>query len=123
MNVRAERTKPYRLESSPEGALPFQHRDSSPCCTGALPEIIIRPWGNASRGRMATGTDVATASESDANFRPLGYGLTVVQRAAAGLVYPANLASTQAQPEGLTWLGFEIGVGIDLDTFSPQLHS
>ena len=122
MNVRAERTKPYRLESSPEGALPFQHRDSSPCCTGALPETIIRPLGNASRGRMTISADVAAANRSNVNFGSLEHGLITVQRAAAGLVYPANLASTQAQPEGLTWLGFEIGVGIHLDTFGPQLH-
>ena len=51
-----------------------------------------------------------------------GHSLVVVQRAAAGLVYPANLVSGQAQPEGLTWLGFEIGVGIHLDEFRPQLH-
>ena len=33
VNVRAERTKPYGLRPSPEGALPFQHGSSAPCHT------------------------------------------------------------------------------------------
>ena len=31
VNVRAKRAKPYGLEPSPEGALPFQHGGSAPC--------------------------------------------------------------------------------------------
>jgi len=63
-----------------------------------------------------------TINETDANFKSLRHGSALVQCTAAGLIYPTNLVSTQAQPEGLAWLGLEIGVGIHLDLFRPYLH-
>ena len=74
---------------------------------------------------MTTGSVMMVEAAMTTWGRGLGsleHGLIVVQCAAAGLVYPTNLVSIQAQPEGLIWLGFEIGVGIHLDAFRPQLH-
>ena len=73
-------------------------------------------------GRMTTNAYVAAANRSNVDFGSLEHGLIVVQCAAAGLVYPTDFVSIQAQPEGLIRLSLEIGIGIHLDKFSPHLH-
>jgi len=45
VNVRAERAKPYGLESSPEGASPFQHGGSAPCNADIITLHVRYPGG------------------------------------------------------------------------------